>query len=85
MGSWTFRLERIGQGPVPGAKIDFVGGMPAHDHGFPTVPRVTKELGNGTYLLEGVKFNMPGWWQFVFCIKTEQFEDVVRFNIMVAP
>jgi len=59
--------------------------MPMHDHGFPTAPRVTKELGNGTYLLEGVKFNMPGWWQFVFCIEAGDVEDVVRFNIMVDP
>ena len=83
--NWSVRIARVGDGPVKGARIDFVGGMPAHDHGFPTVPRITKELGNGTYLLEGVRFNMAGWWQFVFCIETKHGNDVVRFDILVEP
>ena len=36
--------------------------MPEHGHGFPTVPEVTEYLGDGKYLVEGLKFSMPGWW-----------------------
>ena len=34
--------------------------MPEHNHGFPTAPRVTENLGEGDYLLEGMRFNMGG-------------------------
>ena len=44
------------------AAITVDGGMPQHGHGFPTRPRVTRDLDDGTYLLEGMKFSMTGWW-----------------------
>ena len=40
-----------------------IPGMPDHDHGLPTQPQVTSRLENGDYLLEGVRFHMPGKWQ----------------------
>ena len=36
--------------------------MPQHGHGLPTRPRVTRSLGEGIYEIEGVRFNMGGWW-----------------------
>ena len=36
--------------------------MPEHDHGLPTEPRITTNLGAGDYLLEGMKFHMNGVW-----------------------
>ena len=36
-------------------KIYVHGGMPKHQHGFPTNPRAKQYLGNGLYLVEGVK------------------------------
>jgi hypothetical protein len=47
---------------VADAQINVNGGMPAHDHGLATSPRVTRYLGEGQYLLEGVRFHMPGEW-----------------------
>jgi hypothetical protein len=69
---------------VEDAEIEFEGGMPAHDHGFPTQPRVTRYLGGGAYLVEGVKFNMTGWWEFSFEIRAGGRSDVARFNVVVA-
>ena len=40
--------------------------MPRHGHGLPTKPRVTRPLGNGDHLVEGMKFNMGGWWVVKF-------------------
>jgi cytochrome c peroxidase len=57
--------------------------MPAHNHGFPTEPRVTKHVGFGTYLIEGIKFNMAGWWEFVFDIRAGSVTDRARFNVVV--
>ena len=40
------------------AQISVDGGMPQHGHGLPTRPRVTRNLGDGIYEIEGVRFNM---------------------------
>src|SRR3954451_5888359 len=50
------------------AQISIDGGMPQHGHGLPTRPRVTTSLGDGIYEIEGVRFNMGGWWEFKLTI-----------------
>jgi hypothetical protein len=57
------------------------GGMPEHGHGLPTEPRVTRRLGNGAYLVDGVKFNMGGWWVLSFAVVSSAGNDTLRFNI----
>lgn len=57
--------------------------MPQHGHGLPTTPQVTKNLGNGRCLIEGVKFNMRGWWTFELAVDGEDGADVVTFNIVL--
>ena len=61
--SWLLRLTDIQGRPVSNAQIELVGGMPEHDHGMPTQPQITAETEVGSYLLEGVRFHMPGNWQ----------------------
>jgi hypothetical protein len=67
--------------PVDGAAIQIDGGMPQHGHGLPTRPRVTRALGNGLYEIEGVRFNMGGWWEFKLVIEAASRSDVVTFNL----
>src|SRR5690349_20737536 len=55
------RVQAVGRGPVASATIDVDGGMPQHGHGLPTTPRVTHVAGDGSYEVEGLKFNMGGW------------------------
>jgi hypothetical protein len=55
--------------------------MPQHGHGLPTRPRVTHALGNGLYEIEGVRFNMGGWWEFRLAINAASGSDVVTFNL----
>lgn len=66
---------------VDGAAITIDGGMPQHGHGLPTQPRVTKALGNGEYVIEGVRFNMGGWWEFKLAIAGKAGTDTVTFNL----
>jgi hypothetical protein len=68
-------------GPVDDATIRIDGGMPQHGHGLPTRPRVTRALGNGLYEIEGVRFNMGGWWEFTLAINSPSGSDVVTFNL----
>jgi hypothetical protein len=81
--TWTVSVKTPEGNPVEGAKIDFSGGMPAHNHGFPTEPRVTRSIGPGIYLIEGVKFSMAGWWEFVFEIHAGEIADRARFNLVI--
>jgi hypothetical protein len=67
--------------PVDDATIEIDGGMPEHGHGLPTRPRVTRALGNGLYEIEGVRFNMGGWWEFKLAINAPSGSDVVTFNL----
>ena len=63
------------------AQISIDGGMPQHGHGLPTRPRVTRSLGDGVYEIEGVRFNMGGWWEFKLAIAGFSGADTVTFNL----
>jgi hypothetical protein len=63
------------------AQISVDGGMPQHGHGLPTRPRVTRNLGDGSYEIEGVRFNMGGWWEFKLAIAGSRGADTVTFNL----
>ncbi|MGE5378887.1 MAG: FixH family protein [Bacteroidota bacterium] len=80
---WTLHVERADGTPVENATIDVDGDMPQHGHGLPTKPRVTQNLGNGDYLVDGMKFQMGGWWLMDFTITSGGETDVVHFNMML--
>ena len=67
--------------PIQDAQIAIEGGMPQHGHGLPTRPRMTKNMGNGVYEIEGVRFNMGGWWEFKLSVKTDSGTDLIIFNL----
>jgi len=69
--------------PVTAARIAVDGGMPQHGHGLPTKPLIRRELSDGTYLLEGMKFSMTGWWEIKLALDTPQGADKVTFNVVV--
>jgi hypothetical protein len=66
---------------VVGATIMVAGDMPEHGHGLPTEPEITDEVEPGVYLVEGMKFSMPGWWEVTFHVKAGDHEDRVTFNL----
>ena len=68
MHSWQIRVIDSESKPVTMASVSIEGGMPEHDHGLPTQPKVTSEISPGTYLLQGVRFHMPGRWEIKFTI-----------------
>lgn len=81
--SWTIHIETPDGRPVEGATISVDGDMPQHLHGLPTAPQVTQDLGGGTYLVEGLKFHMPGWWVVDYTITAADQTDTVRFNLQL--
>jgi hypothetical protein len=81
--TWTLHVETPDGQPIDDAQIAVDGDMPQHGHGLPTRPQVTQALGNGDYLVEGMKFQMGGWWVMDFDITVSGQTDRVSFNLML--
>lgn len=82
--SWRIRLADASGVPMTHARITVDGGMPQHGHGLPTQPRVTHETSPGTYLMEGMKFSMSGWWEIRLQIDAAGMSDKVTFNTIIS-
>ena len=78
---WTLHLETVEGMAVDSVKIAVDGGMPQHGHGLPTKPRVTRDLGNGDHIVDGMKFNMGGWWVVKFRLDAKTGADSLVFNL----
>lgn len=80
---WVVTVTGADGEPVEDAVISVDGGMPEHNHGLPTAPAVTENLGGGRYRVEGVKFSMGGWWELRFAITSPAGADTVTFNLVL--
>ena len=78
---WTLHLETAGGTPVDSATVSVDGGMPQHGHGLPTKPQVKRLAESGDYLVEGMKFNMGGWWVVKFRVDAASGNDSLVFNL----
>jgi hypothetical protein len=79
--TWTLHLETAAGSPIDAAAVSVDGGMPQHGHGLPTKPQVTRQLGHGDHLVEGMKFNMGGWWVVKFRLDAPAGRDSLIFNL----
>jgi hypothetical protein len=79
--TWTLHVETADGLPVENATILVDGGMPQHGHGLPTRPEVTEYLGNGDYRVEGLRFQMTGFWEVKFNISSAGQSDSITFNL----
>ena len=78
---WRVHLTDKHGKPIDEAMIAVDGDMPEHQHGLPTQPELTRRLGDGDYLIEGVKFSMPGLWQLTFTIQYAGVTDSVTLEL----
>ncbi len=85
MHDWVVGIELAGAASEVPTGLLFDGGMPAHGHGFVTRPRVTQNLGGGEFLVEGVKFHMPGAWVLQITVLGPNGGDPVRLPLEVEP
>lgn len=80
---WNLLLANTEGQKITQASIEFSGHMPGHVHGLPTQPRITNELSPGVYKIEGVKFQMSGWWVIDLNITANGVSDTLRFNLQL--
>jgi hypothetical protein len=81
--SWDLTVKYADGRPVRDAAIKVLGDMPEHGHGFPTEPEVSGTMKEGQYLVEGLKFSMPGWWVVTFHVTAGDMADPVSFNLLL--
>jgi hypothetical protein len=81
--SWTVKVTTADGRPADDVHVSIDGGMPQHGHGLPTQPEVTTDLGGGSHLIEGMKFNMPGWWTLTVSIDGPTGTDTATFNLVL--
>jgi hypothetical protein len=79
--AWVLHIEDADGNSVTGAHIEASGGMPVHDHGLPTYPRVTEELGEGDYRLDGMRFHMTGAWEITITIVADEKTDTTVVTV----
>jgi len=77
MHEWVLHIETADGAAVSTAELSIAGGMPAHDHGLPTRPRVTENLGDGDYRVKGLRFHMAGEWLLEITIDDGERTDTV--------
>ncbi len=78
---WSVNIKDSTGRAVSGASIKVEGDMPEHGHGMPTEPTVVEEPSPGQYIIDGFKFQMPGWWVVKIHITTSQGTDTVEFQL----
>jgi hypothetical protein len=81
--TWTIHVESPDGNVIENGQIAVDGGMPQHGHGLPTQPKVTQYLGQGNYRVEGMKFNMTGWWVVKFHITANGQSDTLQFDLIL--
>ena len=79
--SWTLQIESLDGELIDDAAPTIDGDMPEHGHGLPTRPQVTQALGNGRYLIEGMKFQMSGWWVLDVTFEVNGVTDRAHFEL----
>lgn len=78
---WVLHIEMPDGEPVEGASVSLNGDMPAHGHGMPTQPQVTGDLGGGDYRVEGMSFQMGGYWIIDVTVTANGMTDLIRFGL----
>lgn len=79
--AWTVDVRTRDGQPVNDARMTIAGGMPDHGHGLPTHPVMRVALGDGRYVVDGMKFNMGGYWVVDLGIDAPEGKDDVRFEL----
>lgn len=77
MHYWDLDIRDQDGNAVENADISVSGGMPKHNHGLPSSPRVVEYLGDGRYRIGGMRFHMGGDWELRIAIDNGTHRDTV--------
>jgi hypothetical protein len=69
--------------PVPDATVAVTGRHRYALDPLPTAPAVTRGPAAGMYLLEGLRFHVPGEWRVTLEIQAADIKDRISLNLVV--
>ena len=81
--SWRISLTDKHDQPISDVEIDLTADMPKHLHGMTTRPLVQETDTPGVYLVRGMNFHMPGFWEVTLDITGAGSRHLLRFNLIV--
>jgi hypothetical protein len=81
--TWRLSLQDKNGLPVVGADIDLTADMPEHLHGMTTTPLIQESDTPGLYLVRGMNFHMPGYWEVTLDVSGAGSRHLLRFNLIV--
>lgn len=80
--AWTVMVEDKDGRPAARCELSFGADMPQHLHGLGSVPRVTR-LGPGRFRVDGLNFQMPGWWKVEIEVRGGAAQETFRFDLVL--
>ena len=81
--SWILTLKDKNGKLLENAEIAASADMPEHLHGTTTRPEARPGSKPGQYVIEGMNFHMPGWWEVTLDITGGGTRDLVRFQLVL--
>jgi len=81
--SWTLAISGKDGKPLENAEISVSADMPEHLHGTTTKPKAKTGSKPGQYVIEGMNFHMPGWWEVTLDITGGGTRDLARFHLVL--
>jgi hypothetical protein len=79
---WVVRLTRRDHRRLAGAKVTVQTWMPETSERSPS-RAVASYVGGGRYLVDGIYFSRPGWWNVALVVDGRAGTDSVAFNVVV--
>lgn len=70
----------LDSGNLEGATVEFDAMMPAHNHGMNTQAQAS-DNGDGTWLVEGMLFHMPGHWRMMADVSSGDVTETAIFDV----
>ena len=82
--SWPIKIKSLRANYVlDEVKLMIDGGMPHHGHGLPTTPTIKPTSKPDEYIIEGLKFSMPGYWEVRINASNGQKNDNVTIGFKI--
>jgi hypothetical protein len=78
--SWTVQVNTASGGAISEARVYAFASMPESDRTSPMHIRAI-ESGNGSYRVDGLKLDRPGWWNIALVITSPIGTDSAAFNV----
>lgn len=79
--TWVVAVTNADGKPLPAAMLAVSGSMPQHGHGMLVDPRASRQTESGRFLVEGLKFHMPGYWEVKFTVTADGRADDLVFTL----